>query len=447
MKFLKQRKEESIFRQKEKKQKCKLECIGKKIHVEEALTCVEPSSNQVPLVENQLQREKSNVQMGKKKRLLKRSWGLPRDKGRNENPRAKNALGHTFPYLRKAIVKEGIHAPSLLCSFLVLSWKTIVRCGKDKGLQPSRGCAIAHGVVDTIADANHCKQDSVPKWCLVGYSKKVKMNMHRLVHVFQAPRCYPMPLFSPPNYKEVELGMKISCGFEMMYHQYELDVEDGKPEINMREWDFLKAQQNIRLMDDLLDHYKNSTLFFRFNTVSVYWVVLHRFSRMLDGHMVHRRPVAWRVFWQLGHWCLLQTSSSKISDVMATAKESVTLDGDTKTPIENDILLTLDSCTPIVSVPKKEDVLDWALLVVNTKTKVDVLWQDGTRSLGVDSKTLFPIDNLGDHDFCLEHYVLKKALDEDRGNSEAKRVGIVKSVDSKEHIAKTYGTSRISSRI
>eukprot|EP01018_Ginkgo_biloba_P041296 Gb_00082 [translate_table: standard] len=169
------------------------------------------------------------------------------------------------------------------------------------------------------------------------------------------------------------------------------------------------------------------------------------------------------VSWQLGDWCLLQTSGSKISDVTATAKESVTLDGDTETLIENDILPTSDSCTPTVSgsklaghdglvshckklrkrrvkrdkkVPKKEDVLEWALLVVNTKTKVDVLWQDGTRSLGVDSKILFPVDNLGDHDFWPEHYVLEKGSDEDGGDSEAKRVGIVKSVDSKERTAR-----------
>eukprot|EP01018_Ginkgo_biloba_P024451 Gb_34908 [translate_table: standard] len=58
---------ESMIRHKEKKEKYKLECIGKKMHVEEASTHVEPSSNQVPPVEDRLQREKSNMQMGKKK--------------------------------------------------------------------------------------------------------------------------------------------------------------------------------------------------------------------------------------------------------------------------------------------------------------------------------------------------------------------------------------------
>eukprot|EP00250_Pteridium_aquilinum_P017653 c23719_g1_i1 orf=225-2279(-) len=35
--------------------------------------------------------------------------------------------------------------------------------------------------------------------------------------VFQAPRCYPMPHLSDPHYHEAEIGMKLTCGFEMMY--------------------------------------------------------------------------------------------------------------------------------------------------------------------------------------------------------------------------------------
>eukprot|EP01018_Ginkgo_biloba_P002992 Gb_20208 [translate_table: standard] len=63
--------------------------------------------------------------------------------------------------------------------------------------------------------------------------------------------------------------------------------------------------------------------------------------KKLDGHRVHGRLVAWRVHEQIGDWCLLQTSGRKISDVTATAKESATVDGDTETLIENDILPTL----------------------------------------------------------------------------------------------------------
>lgn len=85
---------------------------------------------------------------------------------------------------------------------------------------------------------------------------------------------------------------------------------------------------------------------------------------------------------------------------------------------------------------KKDDVLDGALFVCNRRTKVDVIWQDSTRTCGVDSRTLIPIDNLGDHDFFPEQYVLEKGSDDDGEASEAGRIGVVKSVDSKERTAR-----------
>lgn len=35
--------------------------------------------------------------------------------------------------------------------------------------------------------------------------------------VFQAPPSYPMPALSSPDFKAAELGMKLTCGFEMLY--------------------------------------------------------------------------------------------------------------------------------------------------------------------------------------------------------------------------------------
>eukprot|EP01018_Ginkgo_biloba_P033178 Gb_12392 [translate_table: standard] len=91
-----------MIRYKEKKQKCKAECIEKKMHVEEASTCVEPSSNQVPLT----LKGKVKCANGKEEEAFKEDLGLLRDKGRNEKPKAKKALGHTFSYLNKSNVKE-----------------------------------------------------------------------------------------------------------------------------------------------------------------------------------------------------------------------------------------------------------------------------------------------------------------------------------------------------
>eukprot|EP00249_Psilotum_nudum_P022620 c28586_g2_i1 orf=186-2339(+) len=85
---------------------------------------------------------------------------------------------------------------------------------------------------------------------------------------------------------------------------------------------------------------------------------------------------------------------------------------------------------------RKDEVIERALLVVNTKTKVDVVWQDGTLNCGLDAPTLFPVDHLGDHDFWPEQHVIERGSELEGFESETRRVGIVKSVDSKQRIAK-----------
>lgn len=84
---------------------------------------------------------------------------------------------------------------------------------------------------------------------------------------------------------------------------------------------------------------------------------------------------------------------------------------------------------------KKEENFERALLIINTKTKVDVAWQDGRIDLGLDSTSLIPIDNPGDHEFVPEQYVVEKASDNDDDVSESRRVGVVKSVHAKERTA------------
>lgn len=83
---------------------------------------------------------------------------------------------------------------------------------------------------------------------------------------------------------------------------------------------------------------------------------------------------------------------------------------------------------------KKVENFERALLIVNTKTKVDVAWQDGTIKLGMDSTSLIPIDSPGDHEFVAEQYVVEKAADDsdDATGTEIRRVGVVKSVNAKE---------------
>ncbi|OIW21173.1 hypothetical protein TanjilG_30496 [Lupinus angustifolius] len=84
---------------------------------------------------------------------------------------------------------------------------------------------------------------------------------------------------------------------------------------------------------------------------------------------------------------------------------------------------------------KKEESFEKALLIVKTRTKVDVAWQDGVLERERDSTSLIPIDNLGDHEFVSEQYVVEKTSDDGLDISETRRVGVVRSVNAKERTA------------
>lgn len=68
--------------------------------------------------------------------------------------------------------------------------------------------------------------------------------------------------------------------------------------------------------------------------------------------------------------------------------------------------------------------VEHAALVVKTKTKVDVLWQDGTKSCGIEASSLLPVEYLGDHEFWPEQYVLERGLDGEEIDHLGRRVGI-----------------------
>ncbi|URE40361.1 hypothetical protein MUK42_18200, partial [Musa troglodytarum] len=68
-------------------------------------------------------------------------------------------------------------------------------------------------------------------------------------------------------------------------------------------------------------------------------------------------------------------------------------------------------------------------MITKTKIKVDVLWQNGERSFGLDPQSLSPVSNVGDHDFWPEQFVLEKVTSEDVCVPRIQRLGIVKNVD------------------
>lgn len=83
---------------------------------------------------------------------------------------------------------------------------------------------------------------------------------------------------------------------------------------------------------------------------------------------------------------------------------------------------------------------DWCVLrrnnnaeifvIAKTKTTVDVVWQDGTRSLQLDSQSLVPVNIVDVHEFWPHQFVLES------GDSDNRNWGVVESVDAKEKTVK-----------
>ncbi|CAK7352260.1 unnamed protein product [Dovyalis caffra] len=91
---------------------------------------------------------------------------------------------------------------------------------------------------------------------------------------FQAPKCYPMPSRGADvdAYVEAELGMKIACGFEMMYQQRRREGEEGKGSAWHKYKESLErsgyfegilpgSKDYKRLMENAEEYYRNSNLF------------------------------------------------------------------------------------------------------------------------------------------------------------------------------------------
>ncbi|XP_074574557.1 putative ubiquitin-conjugating enzyme E2 24 isoform X2 [Curcuma longa] len=119
--------------------------------------------------------------------------------------------------------------------------------------------------------------------------------------------------------------------------------------------------------------------------------------------------------WQLGDWCKLPVDHC-VNLLMATEKP--------------------ESLTSPICLSKMQKELDienpQMYVIAKTKSKVDILWQNGKKSVGVDPQSLSPVSNLGDHDFWPEQFVMEKVTLEDAHVQGTQRFGIVKNVDSSE---------------
>ncbi|KAF9601623.1 hypothetical protein IFM89_021089 [Coptis chinensis] len=110
---------------------------------------------------------------------------------------------------------------------------------------------------------------------------EVSVRMSRAMYaqlvqqMFQAPKCYPMPHRSDGRgYVEAELGMKIACGFEMMYQQRKSEGSDGKGSSwevfheSLESSGYFKellpgSNEYRRLMENAQEYFRNSSSYSR----------------------------------------------------------------------------------------------------------------------------------------------------------------------------------------
>ncbi|XP_059659106.1 probable ubiquitin-conjugating enzyme E2 24 [Cornus florida] len=129
--------------------------------------------------------------------------------------------------------------------------------------------------------------------------------------------------------------------------------------------------------------------------------------------------------WQLGDWCILPFADH--NGVM----EKTSFNASTCEPVKEHKQSEKEFQRENFN-PNFQEIF----VTVKTKTKVDVLWQDGSLSFGLDSHSLFPINVVDAHDFWPEQFVLEKGSCDDPHVPSNGRWGVVRSVDSKEKTVK-----------
>ncbi|KAJ4836130.1 hypothetical protein Tsubulata_036728 [Turnera subulata] len=130
--------------------------------------------------------------------------------------------------------------------------------------------------------------------------------------------------------------------------------------------------------------------------------------------------------WQLGDWCILSTADSeggKEQNFFQLLKEHRKMGNGFKRQ---------DQCPNFQAI----------FLIVKTKTVVDVVWQDGECSRGLDSQCLLPVNIVNAHDFLPGQFVLEKGTCDDPHVSGNQKWGVVDYVDAKERTVRVKWKSK-----
>ncbi|RZC65377.1 hypothetical protein C5167_009069 [Papaver somniferum] len=128
--------------------------------------------------------------------------------------------------------------------------------------------------------------------------------------------------------------------------------------------------------------------------------------------------------WQLGDWCIIQENDWKTAGGKLVERSRYVGS----------------------SPPKNPNASKEVFVIVKTNTKVDVMWQDGTHSVGLDSESILSVNNVGDQEFWPDQFVLQKTISDDQHVSNGQKLGIVKSMDAKERTVKLQWEKQVSNQ-
>uniref|UniRef100_A0A1J3IYC4 E2 ubiquitin-conjugating enzyme n=1 Tax=Noccaea caerulescens TaxID=107243 RepID=A0A1J3IYC4_NOCCA len=137
-------------------------------------------------------------------------------------------------------------------------------------------------------------------------------------------------------------------------------------------------------------------------------------------------PSVTHASWQLGDWCILPGSPH--CDIAEKETPNVVAYNlnEGHTTFQKGFNRNMQSSSS-----------DELFVITKTKMKVDVMWQDGSCSLGVDSQQLLPVGAVNAHDFWPEQFVVEKET------CNSKRWGVVKAVNAKEQTVKVQWTTLV----
>nr|XP_027191649.1 probable ubiquitin-conjugating enzyme E2 24 isoform X1 [Cicer arietinum] len=125
--------------------------------------------------------------------------------------------------------------------------------------------------------------------------------------------------------------------------------------------------------------------------------------------------------WQLGDWCMLSAADQAEQIIQHAPTGSLTMEHSMirgcRSPGRN-----LNS------------YIEELYIIGKIKTKVDILWQNGEHTLGLDPENLLLVNNT--HEFWPHQFVLEKGASYDPVKTSSQRWGVVPCVDAKEHTVK-----------